>query len=278
MPESIQVCAPAKLNLFLHVIGRRPDGMHELQTLFQLLDYGDDMTFVHEGRDIVMEGDLATRDNLAWRAADLLRRHTGVRDGARIVTRKRIPLEAGLGGGSSDAAATLLVLNHLWGTGLQPSELAALGLSLGADVPVFVYGHSAFGEGLGEQLTPVTIPPAWYFVLRPACSVSTGVVFAAETLTRNTKPITIARLLGGGHNDCEPVVRSLYPDVDRAINWLSKFGPAKMTGSGSCVFVPVPDRETVDVSTLPQGWSGFAARGINESPVLATLQQPGRQF
>jgi 4-diphosphocytidyl-2-C-methyl-D-erythritol kinase len=243
--------APAKLNLFLHVTGRRPDGYHTLQTLFQFLDVGDELRFdlTHDGH-IVRAAELpgvSEAHDLCLRAARLLQIASGTSQGAVIHLDKHLPFGGGLGGGSSDAATTLLALNELWGCGLDSEALAALGLKLGADVPVFVRGHAAWAEGVGEVLTPVEPPERWMVLLVPAVSVSTAQVFAVFDRERDLTPysptITI-RDFHAGHvrNDLEPVVRRLYPEVDNALKWLANFGDPRMTGSGACVFLPVSDQ------------------------------------
>ncbi len=274
----MKLLSPAKLNLFLHITGRRADGYHLLQTLFQLLDYGDLMSFGATGSPGIELScpalELAPEHNLAYRAAALLQQHSGYRGGARIEIVKRIPAGGGLGGGSSNAATTLLALNHLWGLGLAPDELARLGLALGADVPVFVHGRTAWAEGIGDQLQALEIDPCWYLVIAPACAVSTAEVFSRQQLTRNTSPIKIAAFFRqGGHNDCENIVRQLYPAVDNALNWLEKFGQARMSGTGACVFAAFASeaRAQAVYRQLPAQWQGFVARGVNHSPVLAAL-------
>jgi len=274
--------APAKLNLFLHVTGRRPDGYHTLQTLFQFLDYGDRLQFTptDDGR-IVRSHPLPgvpEESDLSMRAARLLREAAGVRSGAVIRLEKQLPLGGGLGGGSSDAATTLLALNKLWNCGLDLDRLAALGLTLGADVPVFVRGHAAWAEGVGEVLTPAEPPESWYVVLAPRVAVSTAQVFAAfgrETdLTLARPPLTIRDFHAGRvRNDLEPVVRRLYPEVDNALTWLGKFGDARMTGSGACVFVPVESeaRGREILAARAQEMNGFVARGRNVHPLHARL-------
>jgi 4-diphosphocytidyl-2-C-methyl-D-erythritol kinase len=271
--------APAKLNLFLHVTGRRSDGYHELQTAFQLIDLCDTLDFEldGEGRIERVAGNplVAAEDDLVLRAARLLQRRSGVRLGARIALRKRIPLQGGLGGGSSDAATTLVALNELWGLGVGVDELASLGLELGADVPVFVRGRSAWAEGIGEDLLPIDLPQRWFVIIRPAVSVSTASVFQAPELTRNSPKITIRGFLQtGGRNDCEPVVAERYPEVRQALDWLGQFGKARMTGTGSCVFAAFLGQEAAQrvVSTLPGGWEGFVARGLAVSPLLGRLE------
>lgn len=272
--------APAKLNLFLHVLGRRNDGYHRLQTVFQLLDYGDwiDFDLRDDGRierTQPLAGVPAERD-LTLRAAELLQRQTGTGAGADITVYKQLPMGGGLGGGSSDAATVLVALNHLWKTGLCPDELAALGLGLGADVPVFVHGRSAWAEGIGEQLEPVALPGAWYLVLNPGVTVSTAEVFSAPELTRNTPPIKISDFLAGrARNDCEPLVRGRHPAVAEALDWLSEYGTPRMTGTGACVFVAFDSHQAADaaLAALPAAWTGFVARGCNESPLLARLRR-----
>ena len=284
--------APAKLNLFLHITGRRADGYHDLQTVFQLLDYGDTLQFsvrndgqlnLHCATDA-----MNTPDNLVLRAARLLQQQLSDQSaGADITLHKRIPAGAGLGGGSSDAATTLVALNHYWQAGLSTSALAALGVQLGADVPVFVQGRSAWAEGIGERLTPVTLPERWYLVLTPDCQVSTAAIFSHEQLTRDTKAIRIAAFLAEqSQNDCEPLVRNLYPPVDATLKWLDRFVTARMTGTGASVFAAF-DEEAKARAILKQlpdvpaghelaGLSGFVARGINQSG-LSDCYIPGMQ-
>ena len=265
--------APAKLNLFRHITGRRDDGYHNLQTLFQLLDYGDDLEFrsANAGNlGLHIEGASQPppmAGNLITRAAQLLRSHTGATDGADITLHKRLPMGAGLGGGSANAAMTLLGLNALWRTGLPEDELAELGLALGADVPLFVRGHSAWAEGVGDKLQPVAIAPAWYLVITPDCVVSTAEIFSHQQLTRHSPAIKMADFLAGrGQNDCEKVTRLLYPQVENALQWLDQRAPARMTGTGGSVFAVFPDRFEAEriLATLPNEWRGFVARGIDK--------------
>src|SRR2546429_9638557 len=230
--------APAKLNLFLHVIGRRADGYHELQTLFQLIDLCDTVAIsVREDGQIerpVGPPGVPGETDLTVRAARALQSATGTRLGANLEVHKRIPLGGGLGGGSSDAATTLLGLNELWSCGLSVSELASLARPLGADVPVFVQGSSAWAEGVGERLTPVTLPAKWYVIVHPGVAVSTREVFQSPELTRNSPLITIRAFFeSGGRNDCEPVVRAHAPPVAEALEWLARVAPARLTGTGS---------------------------------------------
>jgi 4-diphosphocytidyl-2-C-methyl-D-erythritol kinase len=266
--------APAKLNLFLHVVGRRADGYHLLQTVFQFLDYGDELRFEvtpdsRIGRAAELPG-IPEEADLTVRAARLLQEATGSRRGAVIHLRKRIPAGGGLGGGSSDAATTLIALNRLWGLDLPVTDLAVLGLRLGADVPVFVRGRAAWAEGVGEILTPIELPQPWYVVLAPPVQVATAGIFADPHLTRDTPPITIrAFLTGQGQNDLEPVVRRRYPEVDQALRWLGGFGPARMTGSGSCVFLAVANRDDAEriLAQTSAPLTGFVARGMNRHPI-----------
>ncbi len=281
---AITLPAPAKLNLMLHVLGRRADGYHELQTLFQFLDHGDELTF--ERRDdgqIRLLTELPGVDhdsNLIVRAAFLLQQESGCRLGADIQLHKRLPMGGGIGGGSSDAATTLLGLNHLWRLGLDLERLAALGLRLGADVPVFVHGRAAFAEGVGERLQPVELPEPWYLVIAPQVSVSTAEIFSDPELTRNTPAITVRSLLaGGGRNDCQPVVEKRYPQVRNALSLLNKFVPARMTGTGACVFGSFPNQGEADKvrRQLPATLPGFVARGSNVSMLHRALARLGQE-
>lgn len=276
----LTLLSPAKLNLFLHIMGRRDDGYHTLQTLFQLLDYGDTLQFI-ESDTLALTPDLpgvASADNLIIRAARLLQQHTGCTRGATITLEKRLPMGGGIGGGSSNAATTLLALNHLWDLRLSLDELAALGLQLGADVPVFVRGVTAWAEGVGEHLQAVAMPPRNYLILVPPCAISTARIFSDPALTRNSSPITIAAFLReGGRNDCEPVTKKLYPEVDLALTKLSRFTPAQMTGTGACVFASFVERSAAEtvlqqvLQQLPAGFRGFVAGGVNRSPVHTAL-------
>jgi 4-diphosphocytidyl-2-C-methyl-D-erythritol kinase len=268
--------APAKLNLMLRVVGRRADGYHLLQTVFQLLDYGDELGFGvrHDGAVVrigTVEG-VPPEADLVVRAARALQSATGCAAGADIALHKRLPMGGGLGGGSSDAATTLHALNRLWGLGLDLDELAAIGLRLGADVPIFVRGHSSWSEGVGERLTPIALPPAWYLVVRPPCEVSTRDVFADPELTRNSALITISDFLAGASgNDCLPVVEKRHPPVADALRWLGRFTHPRLTGTGSCVFgVFATEQDALGVlAQLPERFAGFVSRGIDRSPVLA---------
>ena len=275
--------APAKLNLFLHVTGRRADGYHELQTLFQLIDLCDTVAIsVREDGQIerpVGPPEVPFEADLTVRAARALQSATGTRLGASLQVRKRIPQGGGLGGGSSDAATTLLALNEVWSCGLSLDELASLSLPLGADVPVFVQGSSAWAEGVGERLTPVTLLGTWYVVIYPGVAVSTREVFQSPELTRNSPLITIRAFFeSGGRNDCEPVVRSRAPQVAEALEWLARFAPARLTGTGSCVFSACGSASDAErlAARVPDRWMSFVARGLDSSPVHQRLKH-GRQ-
>jgi 4-diphosphocytidyl-2-C-methyl-D-erythritol kinase len=270
--------APAKLNLMLRVLGRRADGYHLLETVFRFLDYGDELR-IGVRQDGVIRGihalpGVRPEDDLSLRAAHLLREATGTPLGADIELLKRLPSGAGLGGGSSDAATVLLALNKLWNTGLNRERLQTLALMLGADVPVFVFGKSAFAEGIGEMLTPVALPPAWYVVLTPAVNVATARIFAHPDLKRNSKTIKIQAFSVGGlakHavNDLEPLVCRLYPDVARHLDWLKQHGTALMTGSGAAVFASFDTeaRARGVMAQLPESMNGFVARGLDQHPL-----------
>lgn len=271
--------APAKLNLCLHIVGRRADGYHLLQTAFQFIDLADEIDF-HDRPDGVIErvdgpAEIPAEQDLTVRAARLLAQRTGCTRGVAIAVRKRIPIQGGLGGGSSNAATVLVALNERWGLKLSEDELAQIGLALGADVPVFVRGRSAWAEGVGEQLTPVDFPEAAYLVIRPDAAVGTAEVFQAAELTRNSPLTTIRGFLeGGGHNDCTPVVCSRYPQVAEALDWLQDFADARLTGTGSCVFALLPDEAAAQrvLARVPARWQGFVVRGINRSPLLDRLR------
>ncbi len=265
--------APAKLNLFLHVVGQREDGLHELQTLFQLLDFGDLLSFeVTENGSISRDGGSALpAEDLCVRAARALQQAGNTGLGARIQLTKRIPVGAGLGGGSSDAATVLVALNQLWGTGLKEDDLADIGQSLGADVPLFVRGSSAWGEGIGEQLTPTDLPLRQFCVVWPDVQVSTKTIFSDPELTRNTPRIRIpGPFEGDRRNDLEPVARRRFPEVGECLDWLGQFGAARMTGSGSAAFLAVAGIRAGEelLEQLPSGLRGFVANGINRNPVF----------
>jgi len=277
--------APAKLNLFLHVVGRRENGYHELQTVFQFLDRADELRFRvrTDGQILRTSGPsaIAAEQDLCVRAARALQAATHVELGVEIDVVKRIPWGAGLGGGSSDAATTLVALNRLWRCGLSLDELARLGLNLGADVPVFVLGQAAWAEGIGERLTPLQLPQPWYLVITPPCHVSTAEIFNDPELTRDTPKIKISDFLAGqGHNDCLPVVRRRHPQVAQVLDWLSAQGvPARLTGTGASVFASFaePAQASALLEMLPVGWAGFVAQGRNRSPLYEGLDEAGAE-
>ena len=277
---TLSLPAPAKLNLFLHITGRRANGYHELQTLFQFLDYGDTLHFrLRDDGQLNLLTELAgvdTEDNLIIRAARLLREASGCQLGADIRLDKILPMGGGIGGGSSDAATTLLGLNQLWQTGLSLEQLAELGIRLGADVPVFVHGKAAWAEGVGEKLTPVELDEPWFLVVAPACHVSTAEIFSDQRLTRDTSPITLAAFREhGGRNDCLPVVTTRYPEIRNTLILLNKYCEAKMTGTGSCLFGAFPNECEADKvrARLPATLRSFVARGCNVSPLHRELQK-----
>lgn len=267
--------APGKLNLFLHITGRRADGYHLLQTVFQFIDRCDWLYFDVRDDGVIQRitdvPGVPPEHDLTVRAARLLREVSDLALGVDIRIEKHLPMGGGLGGGSSDAATTLVALNKLWGLNLPVERLAALGLQLGADVPVFVLGHAAWAEGVGEQLTPVDLKEPWYLVVAPPCHVSTAKIFSAPELTRNLPAIKISGFLSGeAINVCEPVVCKHHPQVAEALRWLSQFGQARMTGTGACVFVSFEDEETARraLEHLPPAWQGFVAKGMNQSPLF----------
>ena len=278
MNDTLRLHSPAKLNLMLHITGQRPDGYHELQTVFQFIELFDELVFRrHNDSSIQRESgpdEIAESDDLVIRAARLLQNRCAVKQGVSISVDKSIPMGGGLGGGSSDAATTLMALNRLWQLGLDRQQLQQLGRELGADVPIFIYGKSAWAEGIGEQLTPIDLPCPWYLVIHPQVFVSTAQIFTAKGLTRDCAPLTIRAFLEGkGRNVCEPVACALYPVVQQALDWLNQFSSARMTGTGACVFAAFDSAEqALSVkSQLPDPWSGFVARGINSNPVSERL-------
>jgi 4-diphosphocytidyl-2-C-methyl-D-erythritol kinase len=271
--------APAKLNLMLHILGRRADGYHELQTLFQFLDFGDELGFALRQDGVIQLhtpiDDVPHDSNLIVRAACRLQQHANCALGADIWLDKRLPMGGGIGGGSSDAATTLLGLNHLWQLHYSEDQLAELGLSLGADVPVFVRGHAAFAEGVGEKLQPVTLSEPWFLVAIPQVLVSTAEIFSDPELTRDTPPIKVRSLLeGGGRNDCQPVVTKRYQEVRNALILLNKFVPTRLTGTGACVFGSFPKQDDADkvARQLPATLPSFIAQGRNISMLHRKLE------
>jgi len=272
--KSLTLPCPAKLNLFLHITGRRADGYHNLQTVFQLLDYGDQLTLKAnlDGQIRISPPipGLPTHENLIFKAAQLLKPYVNPDCGADISLVKRLPMGGGIGGGSSNAASTLLGLNTLWDAKLTMDQLAELGRQLGADVPVFVHGKSAWAEGIGEQLRELTLPEKYFVVLAPNCHVSTASIFSHKELTRDTLAITVAAFLEkGGKNDCQTLVEKLFPQVRDAVEWLNNFSPAQLTGTGACVFATFPTKAAAEavVAKLPGHIGGFVAQGVNQSPL-----------
>lgn len=271
--------APAKLNLFLHIVGRRADGYHRLQTVFQLLDWGDTIRLrVREDGVIARVAGLenvAAEDDLVVRAARALQSASGCKFGADIAVEKRIPAGAGLGGGSSDAATVLVVLNALWKTHLSEDALAEVGRRLGADVPVFVRGRSAWAEGVGDELTAIDLPPRHFVIVDPQIAVSTAALFQAPELTRDTPPTTISRFLAGMEtaNAFAPVARGRFPQVAAALDWLGRFGEARLSGSGGCGFVAVASQRDAEdiVRQCPPHFRAWTARGVNRSPLHEAL-------
>jgi 4-diphosphocytidyl-2-C-methyl-D-erythritol kinase len=273
--------APGKLNLFLHVVGQREDGYHLLQTVFRLLDFGDVLRFrVRRDATLTRVNPLPgvpDESDLTVRAARALQVATGAKLGVDIEIKKFLPMGGGMGGGSSNAATTLLALNRLWNTGLSRERLMDIGLSLGADVPLFIYGQSSFAEGIGERLQAISLAPAWYVILRPAVAVSTREIFGDPELTRTTKPIKLTAFSAGQmmlaeehHNDLEPVVTKRYPEVARHLAWLRQFGDARMTGSGSCVFCAFTTKALARevLHQLPKDMQGFVAAGYDRHPLF----------
>ena len=282
-PAGAAYPAPAKLNLFLHVVGRRADGYHLLQSVFTLIDRCDELRFrTRDDGRIARVNEVpgvAPGDDLAVRAARLLQEASGTARGADIEIAKRIPLGGGLGGGSSDAATTLVALNRLWETGFEREALAELGATLGADIPFFVLGRNAWAEGVGDRLTPLEIAPRWYLVLTPPVQVSTASVYAAPELTRDTEALKMEDFSAQQHpfstrdgfrNDLEAVVTARYPEVFAHLEWLRGHGDARMTGSGSCVFAAFDSREAAQgvLARLPAPMSGFIAQGLRQHPLL----------
>lgn len=271
--------APAKLNLFLHITGRRADGYHELQTIFQLLDYGDRIAVeitddVQIKRATPLPG-VPEENDLMVRAANALQARCRPDKGCRIYIDKRLPVGGGIGGGSSDAATVFLVLNQLWNCGLSIDQLAELGSELGADVPVFIRGNTAWGEGIGELLTPLDLPERWYVVLRPAVEISTPALFSSAQLTRDSSRIKIRDFLAsGGQNVFEPLVRKAYPEVEKVIATMAEYTCFRLTGTGSCVFAAFETAAQAQevLNAAPEGLEGFVAKGVSASPLVHELQ------
>lgn len=272
--------APAKINLFLHITERRPDGYHQLQTVFQFLEIADQLSFsLRRDNGIELQCSdptLANDDNLVVKAARLLQAYQRQPNGVRIILEKVLPYGGGLGGGSSDAATTLLALNYLWQLNLTVDELARLGLQLGADVPVFVRGYAAFAEGVGEQLSPVSPPMPWYLVVNPKVHISTAELFQHPNLQRDCSPLNLQEWQHQQTaNVFEPLVRQLYPEVANALDWLVEYAPTRLTGTGACLYGAFESQELARaaLARMPAPWTGFVARGLNESPVCQLLRQ-----
>ncbi|MEZ9064276.1 MULTISPECIES: 4-(cytidine 5'-diphospho)-2-C-methyl-D-erythritol kinase [unclassified Vibrio] len=273
--------SPAKLNLFLYITGRRDNGYHELQTLFQFVDFGDELTVTanSETSSITITPEIpgvALEDNLIWKAATALQQYTSTSFGADIELKKVLPMGGGIGGGSSNAATVLVALNYLWQLNLSDDQLAEIGLKLGADVPVFVRGHAAFAEGVGEQLSPANPDEKWYLVAKPQVSIATSDIFKHSELTRNTPKRALATLLEQEYvNDCEKIVRMLYPEVDKQLSWLLQYAPSRLTGTGSCVFAEFNSKKEAELvrEQLPDTVSAFVAKGRNISPLKETLAE-----
>lgn len=274
--------APAKLNLFLHVTGRRADGYHLLQSAFQLIDRCDSLDFVRRDDGVIRRTNqiagVPEDSDLIVRAARLLQSHTGSHYGADLTLHKILPMGGGLGGGSSDAATTLMALNHLWQSGLTRQELMAIGLQLGADVPFFLFGRNAFAEGVGEILQEIESADCWYVVIEPGVQIPTPAIFSSKDLTRDTKPVKIAAFSsaskGVWKNDLQTVAVTLFPQVDEVINWLKHFGDARMTGSGSCVFCALFDEDSANevLKQVPDRWASWKAQAMKQHPMYHLVQ------
>ena len=274
--------APAKLNLFLHVVGQRSNGYHDLETVFQFLDYGDTLSLLIDNSDQInlltpIEG-VPTQDNLIYKAAKQLKDKKQNQLGVNIKIEKVLPMGGGLGGGSSNAATILVALNYLWEINLPIEELAEIGLTLGADVPIFIHGYAAFAQGIGEKLTKIQPREYWYLVTKPHCSISTQTVFTSPDLTRNTPKLLLNNIendlnIDACHNDCETIVIKHYPEVANLLAWLIEYAPSKMTGTGACVFSRFDSKkEACEIkSKLPDGIESFVAKGINQSPLINAI-------
>ncbi|MEH8023991.1 4-(cytidine 5'-diphospho)-2-C-methyl-D-erythritol kinase [Gallibacterium anatis] len=277
--RSFSFPCPAKLNLFLYINGRREDGYHELQTLFQFLDFSDQLTVtINNSGNITLENqldDIVPEDNLIFRAAKLLQQYTQTSLGASLSIEKKLPMGGGVGGGSSDAATTLVALNYLWQTNLSLSQLAELGLKLGADVPIFVHGKAAFAEGVGEKISYCEPDEKYYVVLKPNVAISTAKIFQDPKLPRNTPKRSLSQLLADVYtNDCEKVVRDHYPEVEQAIQWLVQYAPTRLTGTGACIFAEFDSQDAAIAvyQQRPTHLSGFVAKGVNRSPLYLALE------
>jgi 4-diphosphocytidyl-2-C-methyl-D-erythritol kinase len=274
----LSLIAPAKLNLFLHINGRLTNGYHELETLFVFLDYGDRLHFKRTSDNAItlktqIDG-LSDQENLIFKAANALKLATNTSFGAEISFEKNLPSGGGVGGGSSDAATTLLALNALWQLNLSLQELADIGVQLGADVPVFINGHAAIAHGIGEQLEAVELAETWYLVVHPNVHISTGLIFNDPDLPRNTPKLSSHWQSVQHSNDCEELVKKRYPEVEKTLNWLLKYGPSRMTGTGACCFVSFETQQAAQaaLTLLPDSWQGFVARSTNISPAHSELR------
>lgn len=286
----LRLPAPAKINLFLHIIGRRPDGYHTLQTAFQFLDCCDYLEFHTRSDQQIniapkLDG-IATQDNLIYKAALALQHASQCQRGADIRIDKQLPMGGGIGGGSSNAATTLMALNLLWGTGLNTQQLQALGAQLGADVPIFIHGHSAWAEGIGEQLTDIAPQEPYYLLLIPPVHVSTAQIFSHKELTRDSQIIKLAAFLEQGifssstRNDCQALVRRLYPEVDVALKWLNQYAPSRMTGTGACVFAAFENKALAIKASaeIPDGYQALVCQGMNTSPLIKALNASNKNL
>lgn len=274
LAQPLRVPAPAKINLFLHIVGRRPDGYHLLQTAFRMLDWGDEITLRRRDDGLILRTNdvpgVPAEADLVVRAARALQAASGSAFGAEIGVLKRIPMGGGLGGGSSDAASVLLALNRLWGCGLSRRALQEIGLKLGADVPFFVFGETAFAEGVGEALSPLAVPPAWYVMVAPPVSVPTAEIFSAKELTRDTEILIMQGFAAHKtRNDMQAVVCVKYPEVAESLEWLSRYGDARMSGSGACLFAPFDTEGQAQqvAASAPSGWKVWVAQGLDRHPL-----------
>jgi 4-diphosphocytidyl-2-C-methyl-D-erythritol kinase len=279
LSDSISCPAPAKLNLMLRIVGRREDGYHNLQTVFQFIDRQDRLDFQLrlDGRIVITNQlpEVPEQQNLCYRAAKKLQQISGSTAGVELTLHKFLPMGGGLGGGSSDAATTLVALNHLWGVGLGKDQLMEIGASLGADVPIFIHGLAAWAEGVGDRMTDIALPEPWFLVLIPPCHVSTAEVFSEPDLTRNSPRIKIRAFLeGNSQNDCLPIVRRRHPEVAQAMDWLNQYANARLTGTGACLFAEFSSQQQAEqvLDRLPSDLAGFVARGLNRSPLLDKFQ------
>jgi 4-diphosphocytidyl-2-C-methyl-D-erythritol kinase len=283
--DKINLPAPAKLNLFLHITGQRADGYHLLQTVFQMLDFADEIELIRRDDGIISRlkenQDIPIESDLCLRAAKQLQTRYGAKFGVDINLTKNLPIGGGIGGGSSDAATVLHGLNLLWELDLSIEKLAEVGLELGADVPVFVHGFSAWAEGIGELLTPIKLPKQWFVVIQPEVSVSTAKIFSDQALTRDCEALTIARFQNkSGCENCsnvfQPIVIKKYPQIAKAMDWLSFFSEARLTGTGSCIFASFEtkleaEQVLIALAQTPEKWQGFIAKGLNQSPLLSAV-------